>query len=234
MKKLDKIIRGLLYVLPAVLFFSYFPVISLGANESMNFEFSLPLIWLVVFDLVGVIALWKRKVLIKGLKEKWMWLLFPVWLSLTVVWSLNLVRGVLTVGILWLLYVAGYVMWSLRKLFDDEFRAKFWKWFFGSVLVACAWCLLQCVLDLAGVSQAWTLMCDGCTYHMFGFPHPNGFAIEPQFMGNLLLAPALVAGWMIIRQKNRSNISRTRVQNPCRHRGFGANSRLARLRNVLN
>lgn len=36
-------------------------------------------------------------------------------------------------------------------------------------------------------------MCAGCVYQMFGFPHPNGFAIEPQFMGNLLLAPAIVA-----------------------------------------
>lgn len=40
-------------------------------------------------------------------------------------------------------------------------------------------------------------MCAGCTYRMFGFPHPNGFAIEPQFMGNLLLAPAIMAGYML-------------------------------------
>lgn len=36
---------------------------------------------------------------------------------------------------------------------------------------------------------------------MFGFPHPNGFAIEPQFMGNLLLAPAIVSGVLIINDK---------------------------------
>ena len=205
MKKLNKLLEGLILVLPAVLFFSYFPVIGLGANESMNFEFSLPLIWLVIFDVVGLVALWKQKVLIKGLKGKWMWLLFPVWISLSVLWSLNFVRGFLTIGIVWLLYLAGYVMWSLKDLFDDEFRTKFLKWLFGSTLVVCGWCLLQCVLDILGVSQGWTLLCDGCTYHMFGFPHPNGFAIEPQFMGNLLLAPTLIVAWLILIKQSSKN-----------------------------
>ena len=220
MKKLNKLLKGLVLVLPAVLFFSYFPVIGLGANESMNFEFSLPLIWLVIFDVVGLVALWKRKILIKGLKEKWTWLLFPVWISLSVLWSLNFVRGLLTVGIVWLLYLAGYAMWSLKDLFDQGFRAKFLKWLFGSTLVVCGWCLLQCVLDILGVLQSWTLLCDGCTYHMFGFPHPNGFAIEPQFMGNLLLAPTLIAVWLILSDDYNSTL-RGRVA-PARRHGRSA------------
>ena len=44
-------------------------------------------------------------------------------------------------------------------------------------------------------------MCLGCTSYSFGFPHPNGFAIEPQFMGNLLLAPAITSGWLILRSR---------------------------------
>ena len=50
MKKLNKIFKDLVKLLPLVLFFSYYPVISFGANETMNFELSLPLIWLVIFD----------------------------------------------------------------------------------------------------------------------------------------------------------------------------------------
>ncbi|MBR3180294.1 O-antigen ligase family protein, partial [Candidatus Saccharibacteria bacterium] len=42
----------------------------------------------------------------------------------------------------------------------------------------------------------------------FGFSHPNGWAIEPQFMGNLLLAPAIVAAWML---GNCNSASRGRV-----------------------
>lgn len=44
MKLLSKILWLFIYALPAVLFFSYHPVISLGADVSMNFELSLPLI----------------------------------------------------------------------------------------------------------------------------------------------------------------------------------------------
>ena len=196
--------KYLLMILPLCLFFSYHPVISLGGNESMNFELSLPLLWLVVFDVVAVVMMCERGVLFTGWRRKLAWVLFPVWLTLSVLWSLNPVRGVLTVGILWLIYLAVDGMWSLRDLCDEEFRRVWWKWFFGSSLLACAWCAIQCVLDLAGVSQDYTLMCDGCTYRMFGFPHPNGFAIELQFMGNLLLAPTMVGVWFVIKDDHNS------------------------------
>ena len=220
-EKINKFLRGIIYVLPGVLLFSYHPVISFGASESMNFELSLPLIWLVVFDLVACGAMWKRGVLIKGLKGKWTWMLLPLWLTISVTWSLNIVRGVLTVGILWLLYIAGYAMWNLRKdiFSSDAVRGRWWKWFFGAALVGCAWCVVQCVLDLAGVPREYSLMCAGCTYSMFGFPHPNGFAIEPQFMGNLLLAPAIVAMWLILDKDDWHSVSRGRV---ARARRYGA------------
>ena len=97
------------------------------------------------------------------------------------------------VGILWLIYLAVYGLFNLRDLFfAEDFRKKFWRAFFGETILVCLWCVLQCILDLMGVSREGSLMCAGCVYQMFGFPHPNGFAIEPQFMGNLLLAPAIV------------------------------------------
>ena len=195
---LQFLLKLLIKILPLCLFFSYFPVISLGSSESMNFELSVPLLWLVMFDVVAFLQMVLERKLFKGLREKWAWLLFPVFVTLSLIWSLNRVRGVLTVGIMWLLVFAGYAMWSFREIFDAEFRAKWLKWLLGSTLFVCGWCLLQCVLDLVGVSRDYSLMCAGCTYQMFGFPHPNGFAIEPQFMGNLLLAPAMVAMWLYL------------------------------------
>ena len=204
MKNLSKFFKFLVLVSPVVLYFSYFPVIRLGANGSMNFELSLPLLWLVLFDVVGFVLMAQKKLLFCDIKKRWMWLLFPLWLSITALWSLNFIRGVLVVGILWLLYFAGYAVWSLKDLFDFEFRRKFWWWFFGASLGVCCWCILQCILDLVGVVNDYSLMCVGCTYSMFGFPHPNGFAIEPQFMGNLLLAPAIIAAWLlVVKQKNK-------------------------------
>lgn len=213
--RLQKIYRGFLYVLPAALFFSYHPIIRLGSSEAMNFELSLALAWLVLFDLFALFLLVREKKL-GGILKNWQWLLLPLFLTISVIWSPNRTRGILTVGILWMIYFAVYAMFSLKDYFKDGFKKKFWKWFFGSSLIICAWCVLQCVLDLAGVSRECSLMCAGCTYQSFGFPHPNGFAIEPQFMGNLLLAPAIMSIWMYIlkKQNNKSlKLERSRGDN---------------------
>ena len=137
MAKLAKVYRFLVYILPAVLFFSYYPVILLGASVSMNFELSLPLTWLVVFDVLAFCILVKKK-LIKGIWRKWLWWLFPAFVSLSVLWSMNSLRGLLTVGILWLVYFAGYAFWSLRSLFSEfGVSEKFWKVFFAMYIRYC-------------------------------------------------------------------------------------------------
>lgn len=186
----------LLLALPPVLYFSYFPLIHFGQTDSMNLELSLPLIWLVIFDLIGFIILCKSRPQL-NFHHIWPWLLLPFFLTVSVVWSLNPLRGFLTAGIVWLIYFAVFCFFILRKIVPHprNFIQLFWRVFFISSLFICAWCWLQSILDLAGLGQTSTLMCDGCIYAMFGFPHPNGFAIEPQFMGNLLLAPTLLSAW---------------------------------------
>lgn len=58
---LIKIYKFLLCGLPVALFFSYYPVISLGTNSTMNFELSIVLIWLVIFDVVAFIMMAQQK-----------------------------------------------------------------------------------------------------------------------------------------------------------------------------
>ncbi len=218
-RALERLFRVLIHILPAVLFFSYFPLFSLGANASMNFEFSLPLVWLVLFDFVvlalGISRKSESKSALKPeskskpksaskscLRKTLPWLIFPLWLILSIFWSKNPLRGVLTAGVLWLIYFAIFGFFSFRDLFArPNFRATFRRVFFGSALVVSAWCWLQCLLDLLGAPREASLLCTGCTYRMFGFPHPSGFAIEPQFMGNLLLAPALASLYLCLKSK---------------------------------
>ena len=231
MQRLKQVLKWFIYILPATLFFSYYPVISFGANSTMNFELSLPLIWLVLFVILAGVLLVKDKKVRKSfgdVRQKWVLCLFPVFASLSVIWSANKLRGILTVGILWLVYLAVLAIWFLVKDFlkDPNFKKIFLRWFLGSTLVICIWCVVQCILDLAGVGQNVSLMCNGCTTRMFGFPHPNGFAIEPQFMGNLLIAPTLVVGWLTLH-------SRPRPAGPS-PRAAGANSRAAALRNAAS
>ena len=202
---MKRLIRILLCILPVAFYFSYFPVISLGSDATMNFELSIPLIVLVIFDVVALIAMIKEKVLVRGIGKKWWVLLFPLFATLSILWSFNTVRGILTCGIMWALVFAAYAIWQLRALVIDEKFKRIWlKVFFGASLVMCTWCVVQCILDVAGVTREYTLLCAGCTYKSFGFPHPNGFAIEPQFMGNLLLAPAIMSAWLVVKQKSKN------------------------------
>ncbi|MBR3144142.1 O-antigen ligase family protein [Candidatus Saccharibacteria bacterium] len=201
MKKFSKIYKILLMLFPVVLYFSYFPVISLGSDSTMYYELSLPLIYLVVFDIVATVLMWVRGKL--GLYvKKWPYLLFPIFASLSILWSSNVVRGVLTAGVLWAVFIAVFAVIALRdEVAGTSIRRKMIKVFLGASLLVCAWCLLQCVLDLLGVPREASLLCEGCVSTKFGFPHPNGFAIEPQFLGNLLLAPAILTMYLSFKNK---------------------------------
>ena len=209
MKKLAKIYAYFIYLLPAVLFFSYYPILSLGGeNSSMNLEFSLPLIWLVLFDVLSIILLFAKIKFGKkypGITDRRFFLLslFPFFATLSIFWSKNPLRATLTAGIIWLIFFAIFSIVYLSKFIIDKIDKKLLvKSLIVSSLAICAWCLVQCILDLVGCDRETTMLCAGCTVYSFGFPHPNGFAIEPQFMGNLLLAPALYELYEFIKNRN--------------------------------
>lgn len=186
---------ALLLAGPVALFFSYHPVISIGSTDTTNFEFSLAEIWLVLFAIVSLVNL---KSLIKFYGKK-LFLLssFPVYALLSSIWSANHLRALLTSGLLLLLVFVGLNIYHFIKTHPAKLKTL------QKILILAGigfslFCWLQCVLDLIGLSRSVTLLCRGCTYLSFGYPHPNGFAIEPQFAGNLLLAPALLAVYGIV------------------------------------
>lgn len=236
MKTLRRLCFALVYALPVVLFFSYYPIISLGNDATMNFEFSLPLIWLVIFDLVAFLNLitlgleqrkkvrlasakTKTKSGIKGHQDSGFWsknfrgltdrkfflsALFPLYATLSIFWSVNPLRALLTAGIIWLLFFAAFALIYLLPLLKPakQFLYRLIAIFFASTVVVSIFCWVQCLLDALGVSREVTLLCPGCTSWTFGLPHPSGFAIEPQYMGNLLLAPTLLALYLLAFRKN--------------------------------
>ncbi|MBQ9016871.1 O-antigen ligase family protein [Candidatus Saccharibacteria bacterium] len=200
MKKspLRKIQKALLFAAPAALFFSYHPVISLGGTESMNFEFSLAEIWLILFSLASLVDL-KDFFKFYG-KKLFLLLAFPAYAALSLLWTPNRLRALLTVGLLFLLFFVGLnIYYQIKK--SPKKLPLLQKILVLSAAVFSAFCWLQCVLDLLGVDRSATLLCRGCTYYAFGFPHPNGLAIEPQFAGNLLLAPALLMTYGLVTKK---------------------------------
>ncbi len=192
----------------------------------MNFELSLPLIWLVFFDLVAFIVLVdyqrKQRVFAKnaqkgpwglelpGISDKRFFLfsLFPFYATISAFWSPNPTRAILTAGVLWLTFFAVFALLFVFPLLkpNPSWRRYFIESLFFSTALVCVFCWVQCILDIAGLSRSDTLLCAGCTFWTFGFPHPSGFAIEPQFMGNLLLAPTLLALFLLAFPKLLENI----------------------------
>lgn len=239
LSRLRRFIFALIYLLPAALFCSYYPLISLGSDRSMNFELSLPLIWLVLFDATLLLAfilldrerrrsrphsraaarkqsLWGFN--FPGLTDRQFFLfsLFPFFATASILWSANPLRALLTAGLIWLVFFAIFALLHLLPALGlpFRFRTKFLTAFFISTAAICALCWLQSFLDLAGLSRDQTLLCLGCTYHSFGFPHPSGLAIEPQFMGNLLLAPTLTALYLLVFHHPRHSSSARTQKNP--------------------
>ena len=182
-----KLQKFLIFLLPACLFLASYPQISLGGNDSMNLELSIPEIWLVFFSVASLFKLpqiWRkyRKLFLRTA-------IFPLYAVLSVCWSANHLRGLLTAGLLILLW---YSVWNVvLVLLDAEkiYRDKLQTVFLSTTVIFAVVCWLQCILDVFGAGRETSLLCLGCTSESFGFPHPNGLTLEPQFMGNLLIAP---------------------------------------------
>lgn len=208
-QKLLPVHRSLLWALPIILFFSYYPVIPLFSTESSNYEFSLPLLWLLLMgilslpiflaDLCNLITkktpLTKVPVQIPLILSS-----IPLYFSLTLFWSSNKFRGLMTAGIIWCLYLS--LLTFYKNIILKKIPLSLEKPFLLGATLASGFCWLQAILNTLNIPGDQILLCLGCNNLSFGFPHPNGFAIEPQFMGNLLLAPAIFLVFKVIHPKN--------------------------------
>ncbi len=204
---LTKIFTTLFLTAPLVLFFSYYPIISFGTTDSMNLELSLPLIWLVLYDIcAAVLCLKEYRKFVKLAPKFFLYCLFPIYMTVSIIWSPNFLRGFLTAGVIWLIFIAIYFSYRLQHLLRPQ-KSNLIKSIFASAIVISIWCWVQSILDLVGLDRSQTLMCNGCITATFGFPHPNGFAVEPQFMGNLLLAPTLLAVFCWYQKPNAKHLA---------------------------
>lgn len=208
-QKLLPVHRSLLWALPIILFFSYYPVIPLFSTESSNYEFSLPLLWLLLMGvlsmpnfLVDLCNLITKKTPLTKVPVQIPLILssIPLYFSLTLLWSPNKLRGLMTAGIIWCLYLS--LLTFYKNIILKKIPLSLEKPFLLGATLASGFCWLQAILNTLNIPGDQILLCLGCTNLSFGFPHPNGFAIEPQFMGNLLLAPAIFLVFRVIHPKS--------------------------------
>lgn len=203
-----------------MLFCSYYPLISLASTPSTNYELSLALIWLFLFSvlslkdfavhLLGLFRAFRSRPSF-GSISRLLFYLFPTYLLATAFWSANPLRAALTAGILWCLVITGVTL-LFSSLRDAVSPKTLERSFLGATIIFCVICWLQSLLDVVGIERELTLLCPGCTSYSFGFPHPSGLAIEPQFMGNLLLAPTLYVLWKYLNNDIKSPKSQVKNQ----------------------
>lgn len=229
---LSKIQKVMLLCLPFCLFFSYHPVIPIFSTSTTNFELSIPLLWLLIFAILSLpenfrLYIYSLRIVIKtkSLVNKTsrpssrhktdklyphflrlFTLIYPFFVTVNSIGSPNFLRAILTSGVIWCICLS--LLTILQNI--SQYKTQIGKSFNKNLLIAgtlaSVFCWFQSILDIAGAPREFTFLCKGCTSTVFGFPHPNGFAIESQFMANLLLAPIFLSLFYLLeRPKNHSN-----------------------------
>ena len=216
---LSKIQQIMLLCLPFCLFFSYHPVIPILSTATTNFELSLPLLWLLIFAILSLpenfrLYVYSLRIVIKTKYPvnqpphsssrhesdklyphflRLFSLAYPFFATVISIDSPNFLRAILTSGVIWCICLS--LLTILQNI--SQYKIQIGKSVKKNLLIAgvfaSAFCWLQSILDVAGAPREATFLCKSCTSTVFGFPHPNGFAIEPQFMANLLLAPIFLS-----------------------------------------
>lgn len=187
---------------PIMIWFSYLPQISLAEDGTMNYELSLTLIYVVILAIVGLPRVWCHRSELRRLRPVWPASAFVGWSGLCVIWSDNRTRGLLTFAVYATLYLVFLALVAERRLLcrllPKLVRVAIWM-----TISACLLAIAQMVLGTFVVADRHTFgLCAGCVAGQFGFIRPNLLAIEPQFLGSLLLAPLLYITYLTLRGKH--------------------------------
>jgi len=157
----------------------------------MYFELSLALLLLGAFGAISiVILLAKYRSLPRQLG------LLPVSIFVMVcasslLWTADLTRGLLTVGVIGALYSI-FIASACLKADLTRLRPYLIKITLTSAVFMSTLAIVQVVASV-WIPSDNTLLCAGCTPNQLGFARPNVFTIEPQFLGNMFLFPAFLA-----------------------------------------
>ena len=179
---------------PIVVWFSYYPNFHIGRAEGLNLEFSMPLIYVVILATFGLKDVWQSRFSLVKNRAVWLSGSFVVWNFLSLLWTVNPVRGFLNSGVwlvLWFCFLTLLSLKNLRKI--TPFLRDI---FIGSALIVSVLAILQVAF---GAWVDWGL-CAGCLARGFGFVRPSVFAIEPQFLGSLLLSPIVILFYRVLRE----------------------------------
>ena len=187
---------------PIMIWFSYLPQISLAEDGTMNYELSLTLIYVVILAIIGLPRVWCHRSELRQSGLVGLASAFVGWSGLCVIWSDNRTRGLLTFAVYVMLYLVFLALVAERRLLC-QLLPKLVRVAIRATASACLLAIVQMVLGTFVITNRHSLgLCAGCVAGQFGFIRPNLLAIEPQFLGSLLLAPLLYITYLTLRGKH--------------------------------
>lgn len=190
----------LLLPFPFLIFFSYQPLISFGRGENMtHYEVSLIELYLLAYVLAWLPRLWQQRQAFLKHRAAQLAGLFALYNTLSILWTPDRARAILTAGIIWLLVLFFYTLLVNKNL--KALAAPLVRVFIMSAVLMSLFALYQMAAGSTPALTNASLLCPGCEASQLGFARPNGFAIEPQFFGSLLLAPTLILLYLVMRKK---------------------------------
>jgi O-antigen ligase len=195
--KKAKLTRSEIYalLLPVALWFSYYPGVHFGEIAGANIELSIILIYLSGFVLIHLSRIVKNY---KALAQNKAVLLIGVlvaWSAISLLWTSNLPRGLLTLAVILLLYGSMLAFLSMKR-FKILLPQLAKVYVISAVVVA----LVSIAQVIYGAWTDWGI-CGTCGSAAFGFVRPGFFAIEPQFLGSLMIAPIFILCWQFLKNK---------------------------------
>ena len=190
----------MLILSPVALFFSYLPNFFITKISGTNIELSIAIIYVFVMACVGFIGVIKLKKQI-NIKNIILPTLFVVWNFITLIWSENKLRTILTAG-LWATLLVIFIAITLINKTKIRLILERFTYIFLNIA------FLTAIISIVQVAYGafWDIgLCKGCLARGFGFVRPSVFTIEPQFLGSLLLMPILILIDRIINKPNKKD-----------------------------
>lgn len=185
------------------LFFSYRPTFSFGTVSGTNLEISATQFAIGAFILACAPLLWRARAQLYHTLSLRILSGLALLSTISLLYTPNLTRGVLFTTLLWVITVA----WAaiivsvpiLKRYFAPLRLVGFWV-----VTITAVFAWFQVYAEAMGASTTFTLLPEAYLSGVFGFARPTAFALEPQFLGSLLVAPLLYTAYLeMTRQQTR-------------------------------
>jgi hypothetical protein len=90
---------------PVAIWFAYQPLFRLGQDGTMYFELSITMLYVAIMALASLPSIWHHIREIMASRMAWVVTIFVLISIMSIFWTMNMTRGILTVGVTGMLYV---------------------------------------------------------------------------------------------------------------------------------